>query len=182
MQLIILDRDGVINEDSDAYIKSPEEWIPIAGSLEAIAKLNATGYKVAIATNQSGIARGYYNLATLEAMHQKMQYLLAQYNGKIDYIAFCPHKPDDHCQCRKPQATMLIEIMQHFNISTQQTLFVGDTLSDMKAAQYARIPFVLVQTGKGNKTLKTGGINQETTPVYNNLFAYVAHLLQTHKH
>jgi len=179
MRLIILDRDGVINEDSDNYIKSPEEWIPITGSIEAIATLNKAGYKVAIATNQSGIARGYYCLETLDAMHQKMQRLLAQHNGKVDYIAFCPHKPDDQCHCRKPKATMLTEIMQHFSVTTQQTLFVGDTLSDMKAAKNAQIPFVLVQTGKGQRTLETGHTNKEKTPVYKNLAAYVTHLIQT---
>ncbi|MBE8232921.1 MAG: D-glycero-beta-D-manno-heptose 1,7-bisphosphate 7-phosphatase [Endozoicomonadaceae bacterium] len=176
MQLIILDRDGVINEDSDDYIKSPEEWIPINGSLKAIAKLNASGYKVAIATNQSGIARGYYTLSTLEAMHQKMQRLLAQYNGKIDYIAFCPHKPDDHCQCRKPKIGMLTEIMDYFSVTPQQTLFIGDTFSDLKAAQHAHAAFVLVRTGKGNKTLKTSNIDKCNIPVYSNLSAYVDHL------
>lgn len=153
-KLIILDRDGVINHDSDHYIKSVEEWIPIDGSLEAIAKLNNLGYEVAIATNQSGIARGFYSLSTLEAMHTKLHQLLKVVGGKISYIACCPHGPDDGCSCRKPKPGMLLEIADHFSIPPEDVIFIGDTLSDMKAAKNAGINFVLVKTGKGKKTLE----------------------------
>lgn len=152
-KLIILDRDGVINYDSDNYIKSAEEWIPIEGSLEAIAQLNKLGYKVAVATNQSGIARGLYDLNTLESMHNKMQQLLAGFDAKIDYIAFCPHGPNDSCPCRKPKPGMLLEIADYFSIQTEEITFIGDTDSDMKAAENAKMNFVLVRTGKGEKTI-----------------------------
>lgn len=176
MKLIILDRDGVINEDSDHYIKSPEEWIPIDGSLEAIARLNTTGYKVGIATNQSGVARGYYDLDVLADMHQKMHDLLAQHQGKIDYIAYCPHGPDDDCNCRKPKPGMLLEIAEHFGMPIENIIFVGDTLGDMKAAEQANISFVLVKTGKGVRTLETGKVDLNNIPVYENLLDFVEHL------
>lgn len=153
IKLIILDRDGVINHDSDNYIKSAGEWIPISGSLEAIAKLNNTGYKVAIATNQSGIARGYYTIKILDKMHQKMQSLLSEIGGTIDYIAYCPHGPDDNCSCRKPKPRMLLNIAEKFSIKTENIIFIGDTITDMQAANAANIGFVLVKTGKGTKTL-----------------------------
>ena len=183
MKLIILDRDGVINEDSDNYIKSPEEWIPIKGSLEAIAQLNAAGYKVAIASNQSGIARGYYDRDVLTDMHKKMRALLSQHNGKIDYIAYCPHGPDDHCSCRKPKPGMLLEIAEHFSLSFGtpieqiQIVFVGDTLGDMKAAKQAAISFVLVKTGKGIRTLNTGKVDLNKTPVFESLRDFVVQLI-----
>jgi D-glycero-D-manno-heptose 1,7-bisphosphate phosphatase len=177
VKLIILDRDGVINEDSDNYIKSPAEWIPVTGSLQAISRLNAAGYKVAVATNQSGIARGYYNLPMLERMHQKMHDLLAEQGGAIDYISYCPHGPDDECSCRKPKPGMLLEIMDHFGCSNKETVFVGDTLGDMKAASNANIPFVLVKTGKGIRTLDTGEVDLGKVSVYTNLADYVEWLL-----
>ena len=176
MKLVILDRDGVINEDSDAYIKSPEEWIPIPGSLEAISRLNKAGYTVAVATNQSGIARGYYDEKVLALMHDKMQRLLSKYNGKIDLILHCPHGPDDVCACRKPKPGMLLDIANHFGTSAQDALFIGDTLGDMQAAEQANMPFVLVKTGKGERTLKTARTNTNLA-VYNSLADYVEQLI-----
>lgn len=176
MKLIILDRDGVINEDSDNYIKSPEEWIPIDGSLEAIARLNTAGYKVAIATNQSGIARGYYDLGVLTDMHKKMHDLLSEHNGRVDYIAYCPHGPDDGCSCRKPQPGMLLEIAEHFGTPVKDIVFVGDTLGDMTAAERANISFALVKTGKGLRALATGKVELNSIPVYENLLNFVEHL------
>lgn len=153
-KLIILDRDGVINYDSDDYIKSPAEWIPIEGSLEAIARLNKAGYWVAIATNQSGIARGFYSENTLQKMHDKMHDLLAEIGASVDKIVYCPHGPDEGCNCRKPQPGMLLEIVDKYQADVSKITFVGDTLSDAKAAKNAGVSFALVKTGKGKKTLK----------------------------
>lgn len=152
IKLLILDRDGVINHDSDHYIKSPEEWVPIAGSLPAIAKLN-TKFKVAVATNQSGIGRGFYDEATLDQMHQKMADLLAEYDGHIDHIEFCPHHPDDGCDCRKPKPLMLERISESFGVTPDQVVFVGDSPSDYECSQNFGCEFVLLLTGKGLKTL-----------------------------
>jgi len=151
-KVVVLDRDGVINHDSDAYIKSREEWIPIAGSLSAIATLNKT-FKVAIATNQSGIGRGYYDAEILTQMHQKMAQLLKEHDGHIDHIEFCPHHPEDGCDCRKPQTTMLQRIATEFHTSPQEMVFVGDSKSDFECAQNFGCDFVLVLTGKGLQTL-----------------------------
>ncbi len=175
-KLIILDRDGVINEDSDYYIKSPQEWIPIAGSLEAISQLNKAGYRIAIATNQSGIGRGYYDLMALKAMHHKMQKLLTPLGGYIDHIEFCPHTPDDNCECRKPKAGMLNKIAQKYALKPQDIVMVGDTMGDYQAANKAGMSFVLVKTGKGERTLATGQLPLDT-PVYANLATYTSQLL-----
>lgn len=174
-QVIVLDRDGVINEDSDDYIKSPDEWLPINGSLEAIKRLNKAGYKVAVATNQSGIARGFYDEATLAAMHDKMQALLAQRGARVDEIVWCPHGPTDNCLCRKPKPGMLIQIAQRFGIKPSQMVFVGDSISDIKAARLAGIKPVLVKTGKGEKTLSKLAPDDEI-PVYNDLAHFVREL------
>ena len=119
MKLIILDRDGVLNEDSDEYIKSPEEWIPIPGSLEAVARLTQAGYRVVIASNQSGIARGYFDLETLHAMHEKMDRLLAALGGKVEAVFFCPHGPDEDCSCRKPKPGLLQEIAARYKTTLE---------------------------------------------------------------
>lgn len=175
--LIILDRDGVINHDSEAYIKSPDEWLPIEGSLEAITQLNNAGFLVAVATNQSGIARGYYNLDTLQEMHNKMQAMLAEMGGKIDCINYCPHGPTDNCDCRKPKPGMLLKIADKFSAPPESITFVGDTVSDMKAAEAANIPFVLVKTGKGSKTYEDNVEKIEKTKVFDSLSDYVQNLL-----
>ncbi|MBD3653458.1 D-glycero-beta-D-manno-heptose 1,7-bisphosphate 7-phosphatase [Kangiella sp.] len=152
IKVIVLDRDGVINHDSDDYIKSAEEWIPIAGSLPAIAKLNRR-FKVAIATNQSGIARGFYDEPILHAMHDKMDSLLQEYSGHIDHIEYCPHHPDDGCACRKPETQMLEHIADKFSAKPEEMVFIGDSSSDYHCAQNFGCPFVLLLTGKGLKTL-----------------------------
>ena len=177
MKLIILDRDGVINEDSDDYIKSVDEFIPIPGSLEAIAKLNHAGYTVIVATNQSGIARGLFEIDALNAMHNKLRRELSAYGGRIDAIFFCPHGPDDHCRCRKPEPGMFYEIAER----TAQPLLgvpaVGDSLRDIQAAQAVGATPVLVKTGKGMRTLPKIG-NLPNIAVYNNLADYVDALLE----
>ena len=177
MKLIILDRDGVINQDSDNFIKSADEFIPLPGSLEAITKLNKAGYKVAVATNQSGIARGLYNLNTLKQMHDKLASLLADLGGQVDYIAYCPHGPDDHCDCRKPKPGMYHDIAQHFDTSLTGIPVVGDSLRDLQAAQSVNAKPYLVKTGKGERTIAKGE-NLDGVPVFDNLAAVVDELLK----
>ena len=135
MKLLILDRDGVINFDSDAYIKSVEEWIPLPGSIEAIAQLSKAGWTVAVATNQSGIARGYYDVATLEAMHERLRSLVAGQGGELGLVVYCPHGPDEGCACRKPKPGMLQTIAAHYGADLAECWFVGDSLGDLKSAQ-----------------------------------------------
>ncbi|MGD9107740.1 MAG: D-glycero-beta-D-manno-heptose 1,7-bisphosphate 7-phosphatase [Gammaproteobacteria bacterium] len=155
MKLIILDRDGVINEDTPHYIKSAEEWRPIPGSLEAIAKLNHAGYTVIIATNQSGIGRGYFDVEALDEMHAKMQRELAKIGGKIDHIYFCPHTPDDNCDCRKPKTGMFEQIMHDYGLrDLKGVINVGDALREIQVGQIFDCRNILVLTGKGQKTLQ----------------------------
>lgn len=153
LKLIILDRDGVVNYDSPHYIKSASEWAPIPGSIHAIARLSNHGFKIALATNQSGLARGYFEENELHKMHAKMQNLLQPYNAKIDMINYCHHLPDDNCSCRKPGAGMLIKAMHHFNIEKESTLMIGDSLKDIQAAHNAGCFAALVKTGNGNETI-----------------------------
>ncbi len=151
--LIILDRDGVINVDSEVYIKSPEEWIPIPGSLEKIAKLSQQGYKIAIATNQSGVARGLFDEMILASIHKKLQDALSQLGGHVDLIVYCPHHPDEGCACRKPKPGLLLNIAHYFQSDLRKAWFVGDSLVDIQAAKAVGCQAVLVKTGKGKKTL-----------------------------
>lgn len=149
---LILDRDGVVNQDSAEYVKSVDEWIPISGSLAAIAQLCQAGFTVTIATNQSGIGRGYYTEQVLAAMHQKMNRLLEPLGGHIAHIAYCPHLPDAGCACRKPLPGLLYQLEQQTGLSLQQAVMVGDSLRDLQAAQAAGVMPVLVLTGNGDKT------------------------------
>jgi D-glycero-D-manno-heptose 1,7-bisphosphate phosphatase len=153
LKLLILDRDGVINEDSDAYIKSVAEWLPLPGAIEAIAQLSRAGWTVAVATNQSGIARGYYDLATLDAMHERLRALVAEQGGEVGLIVYCPHGPDDACTCRKPRPGMLETIGEHYGQPLTDTWFVGDSLTDLQTALSVGAQPVLVKTGKGLRTL-----------------------------
>lgn len=177
MKLAILDRDGVINHDSDDYIKSVDEFVPLPGSLEAIALLNQAGYRVAVATNQSGIARGFYDIATLNAMHDKLRRLLAALGGEIEMIAFCPHGPDDNCDCRKPAPGMYREIAKRLDISLENVPIIGDSLRDLQAAQVVGASPILVRTGKGERTLVKGD-GLDGIPVYDDLAAAVTALLE----
>lgn len=179
MKLIILDRDGVINHDSDAYIKSPEEWLPIDGSLEAIARLNHGGYTVVVASNQSGLARGYFDIESLTAMHKKMDEMLEKQGGRVDAVFYCPHGPDDGCECRKPKPGMLLDIGQRFNVSLKEVVLIGDSMSDIKAANSADANAMLVRTGKGKKAEKILQIESKiSVPVFDDLSAAVTALLQ----
>lgn len=166
--LIILDRDGVINYDSDAFIKTPAEWIPIPGSLEAIAKLNHAGHTVVVATNQSGIARGLYTESDLAAIHEKMRTQLAAVGGHIDGIFYCPHGPDDGCACRKPKPGLLLQIAAQFQVDWKEALSVGDAARDIAAAQSVGCPAALVKTGKGLQTLAANAIDADV-PVFEDL-------------
>lgn len=176
MNTIILDRDGVINQDSDAYIKTPDEWIPIPGSLEAIARLSQAGYQVVVATNQSGLARGLFDQATLDAIHQKMESAIEGHGGRLDGIYYCPHGPDDGCSCRKPKSGLLQQIGQEQGIDPNKTVMVGDSLRDLRAATTFGISSVLVLTGNGAKTLKQIG-QEQPLDVYQNLADFVETLL-----
>lgn len=168
-KIIFLDRDGVINEDSPNYIKSPDEWRAIPGSLEAIAQLNQQGFKVVIISNQSGIGRGYFSYATLETIHHKMQQELAKLNGHIDAILFCPHHPDENCQCRKPKPKILLDALAKFNLTANDALFVGDAWTDVLLAKNAGCDAVLVKTGKGEKTILEHKNDLKNIPILNNL-------------
>lgn len=176
MKLIILDRDGVINKDSDAYIKTVAEWIPIPGSIEAMARLHKAGYTLAIATNQSGIGRGFYNVTTLDAMHDKLRQLLAEQGSEVAYIAYCPHVSTDNCDCRKPKPGMLLEIAQHFDANLTQVTVVGDSLRDWQAADAVGAQYAQVRTGKGLRTLADGKLSADI-PVFENLADYANSLL-----
>ncbi len=158
MKLIILDRDGVINEDSDAFIKSPDEWVPLPGSLAAIARLNRAGYTVAVASNQSGLARGLFDQAALEAMHEKFLALLAAAGGEVATIKYCPHGPDDHCDCRKPRPGLLHQVARELGAELKGVPVIGDSLRDLQAATAVGAQPVLVCTGKGQATLAAGNM------------------------
>lgn len=181
-KLIVLDRDGVINEDRDDYVKSVDEWIPIAGSLEAIALLNQAGYQIAIATNQSGLSRGYFSINDLHAMHTKMESLLKPLGGHIDSIFFCPHQDVHQCNCRKPAPGLMKEIALRYkktdsNMPILGTPIVGDSLRDLQAGVALGATPHLVLTGKGEKTLSNGNL-PEGTQIHADLYAFANTLLE----
>lgn len=176
MKLIILDRDGVINFDSAQFIKSPDEWKPIPGSLAAIARLNQAGYRVVVATNQSGIGRGLFEMDTLNAIHDKMFKALAHVGGHIDALFFCSHTNADNCACRKPKPGMLQEIAMRFNADLTGVPAIGDALRDLQAAVEMGAQPILVLTGKGKKTADDPGLPPGTL-TFPDLAAAVAHIL-----
>ena len=162
VRLIVLDRDGVINRDSEQFIKSPDEWRPIPGSLEAIARLHHAGFRVVVATNQSGIGRGLFDMATLNAIHEKMYKALAQAGGRIDALFYCPHTADSECDCRKPKGGMLREIGLRFGVDMTGVPCVGDSVRDLEAAEAVGAQPLLVLTGKGEKTLRASNFPKNT--------------------
>lgn len=178
-KLIILDRDGVINHDSDAFIKSTDEWQVIPGSAQAIARLNQAGYTVVVATNQSGVARKLFPMTTLNAIHQKMHATVEQVGGVIDAVFFCPHSADDNCDCRKPKPGMLQEISTRYNVSLKGVHCVGDSLRDLQSGFMLGCIPNLVLTGKGQSTLTKGGL-PPGTQVHPDLASMVESLLSTH--
>ena len=165
---ILLDRDGVINRDSDDFIKSPEEWLPIEGSLEAIAMLNEHGYKVIVVTNQSGIARGLFDAAMLEKIHDKMHRLVNEKGGAITAVYYCPHGPESTCECRKPKAGLLKAFAADFDAELAKIFVVGDSLRDLQAAQAVGAQPILVKTGKGQQTLNNNP--QFNSLIFENLY------------
>jgi D-glycero-D-manno-heptose 1,7-bisphosphate phosphatase len=176
MSLIILDRDGVINHDSDDFIKNPAEWEPIEGSLEAIARLNYAGYRVVVITNQSGIARGLFDVETLNRIHSKMRRMLAQVGGKIEAIMFCPHGPEDDCQCRKPKNGSFVDLAHRLRVNLENVPAVGDSLRDIQAAMLSQARPILVKTGKGERTLAAG--IPDGVEVYEDLASVATALLE----
>src|SRR3954463_11215879 len=176
MKLIVLDRDGVINFDSEHYIKSPAEWRPIPGSGEAIARLNQHGYRVAVATNQAGIGRGLFDMATFNAINDKMMELVFRQGGRIDALFFCPHTAVEACGCRKPRTGMLEEIAARFHTDLKGVPSVGDSLKDLQAADAVGAQPILVLTGKGAKTREDGGMPRRTL-VFETLADAARHLI-----
>jgi len=181
MKLVILDRDGVINFDSDEYIKNTDEFIPIPGSLEAIARLNQAGYTVVVATNQSGIARGYFSEEILQQIHAKLARLLTQAGGEIEAIYYCPHGPDDNCDCRKPKPGLLKKILQKYPADATTVVAIGDSLRDLQAALEVGARPMLVKTGKGEHTLAKLAQDPrlQNTPVFEDLNDAVNYLLNS---
>jgi len=171
-----MDRDGVINYDSDDYIKSPEEFVPIPGSLEAITRLSQAGYKVVVATNQSGIAREYFSIETLGRIHEKLYRELAEVGGNIEAIFFCPHGPADNCECRKPKAGLFHQIARRMHTELSGVPAIGDSLRDVQAAQAVGAAPILVLTGKGKQTAEQEK-DLQGVPVYADLAAAVDALL-----
>ena len=178
--LIILDRDGVINADSPDFIKSPEEFVPLPGSIEAIAELCAAGFDVVIASNQSGVGRGLFALETLEHIHAKMREAVAAAGGSIAGIFYCPHAPDEGCDCRKPRAGLFEQIASGFDTRLDGVPAVGDSLRDLQAAQSAGATPVLVRTGNGTKTERELG-EDSGIAVYDDLGAAAAAIIDRHR-
>ena len=176
-RLVILDRDGVINEDSDAFIKSVDEWRPLPGSIGAIAALSRNGYTVAVASNQSGLARGLFARPALRNMHRKLRRLVAARGGRVDRIVVCPHGPDDGCSCRKPAPGLLLRLARHYGTSLDGVPVVGDSLRDLEAAAAVGAAPVLVRTGKGRKTESSLPAGLRNTPVFDDLAAFVTEFL-----
>ena len=177
-KLVILDRDGVINHDSSAFVKSPQEWRPIDGSIDAIARLSAAGFAVAISSNQSGIARGLFAYSDLEAMHGKLQDLVSAAGGQIAAIFICPHGPDDQCPCRKPQPGMLRKLGRYLGTDIVDVPVIGDSLRDLEAAAAVSARPVLVRTGNGRKTEGLLGSGLSGTPVFDDLAAAATALIR----
>ncbi len=176
MKLIILDRDGVINVDSEEFVKTAREWIDLPGSIDAIARLTRAGWTVCVATNQSGLARGLFDVATLEAMHEKMRSLIEQAGGRLGMVIYCPHGPDDACDCRKPLSGLFKRISEYYGVPLNGVPTVGDSLRDLQAGAALGCQPYLVRTGKGRKT-ETQAL-PEGTRVFDDLAAVAEHLLE----
>jgi len=175
MRLVILDRDGVINYDSNAFIKSPDEWKPIPGSLDAIAHLTQSSYRIVVATNQSGIGRGLLDMSAFNAINEKMSKAVNQVGGRIDAVFFCPHTQSDQCNCRKPESGLFKDIAERFCLDLKGTPAIGDSLRDLQAAASVGAIPLLVLTGKGKETQSAGNL-PPNTQVYSDLAQAVDNL------
>jgi D-glycero-D-manno-heptose 1,7-bisphosphate phosphatase len=186
MKLVILDRDGTINEDRDDYVKSPDEWVPIPGALEAIARLNHAGWHTVVATNQSGLARGLFDMATLNAIHARLNRELAAFGGRIDAYFFCPHAPDDACVCRKPLPGLVTTIGERYGVELRETYMVGDSLRDLQAGVAVGCAPHLVRTGKGARlddaALRALAKEIPHAVVHADLAAFAQQLVQRERH
>jgi len=186
MKLVILDRDGTINEDRDDYVKSPAEWVPIPGSLEAIARLNHAGWHTVVATNQSGLGRGLFDMATFNAIHVRMNRELAAFGGRIDAVFFCPHVLEDGCTCRKPLPGLLKTIGERYGVDLHETYMIGDSLRDLRAGVAAGCAPHLVRTGKGARldeaALRALGLEIPHAVVHADLAAFAQQLVQRERH
>jgi D-glycero-D-manno-heptose 1,7-bisphosphate phosphatase len=182
VKLIILDRDGTINEDRDDFVKTADEWVPIPGALEAIARLNHAGWHTVIATNQSGLGRGTYDMSALNAMHAKMNQMLAKQGGRIDAVFFCPHAPEDACNCRKPLPGLFEQIGERFGVDLSGVPSVGDSLRDLQAGAAVGCSTHLVRTGKGARLSEAGlaalCAQVPGTAVHDDLAAFAEHMVR----
>jgi len=176
--LVILDRDGVINQDSSEFVKSADEWLPLDGSIEAIAALARAGVTVTVASNQSGIARGLFDNDALLAMHRKLNDLVAASGGRIDRIVVCPHGPDDECACRKPKPGLLLELGEYYGVALDDVPVIGDSLRDLQAARSIGARPILVRSGNGRKTEALLPDDLGSVEVYDDLAAAVSQLLK----
>jgi D-glycero-D-manno-heptose 1,7-bisphosphate phosphatase len=178
-KLVILDRDGVINEDSDDYIKTLDEWIPVAGSIDAIAHLSRAGYRIGVATNQSGLARGYFDEITLANMHALLCELVEEAGGQVDTICYCPHGPDEGCHCRKPAPGLLEQISAELQLPVRGAWYVGDTAKDIELALASGCRPLLVRTGKGKQTeARLEATMRANVTIVDDLVAAAAHILR----
>jgi len=175
--LLILDRDGVINQDSSEFVKSPGEWLPLPGSVGAIARLSRAGYTITVASNQSGLARGLFGRNALRAMHRKLRALVKAEGGSVDRIVVCPHGPDDGCNCRKPKPGLLTRLARHYRTTLEGVPVVGDSLRDLQAAASAGATPVLVRTGNGAKTSRHLPAGLRGVRTYDDLAAFAADVL-----
>lgn len=176
-RLVMVDRDGVINEDSDSYIKNPDEWKPIPGSIEALARLAHAGFRVCVVSNQSGLGRGLFGPSDLNAMHRKLRDLLASQGAQIEMIAFCPHLPTDGCSCRKPNAGLVLAVAERLGMGLEGVPYIGDSFSDVETARAVQMVPILVRTGKGERTIQREGASLLGVKVFPNLATAVDDLL-----
>jgi len=174
--LLILDRDGVINQDSREFVKNSDEWVPLPGSIEAIADLSKSGYTVAVASNQSGLARGLFDRPALRAMHRKLRRLVAAHGGHVDRIVVCPHGPDEGCRCRKPKPGLLLRLAHHYGVTLSGVFAVGDSLRDLRAAAAGGATPVLVLTGNGTKTARDLPEDLRSVRIFADLAAFAGEL------
>lgn len=176
-RFVFIDRDGVINMDSDDYIRSPSEWIPIPGSIDALAALSHAGFRIAIVSNQSGLARGLFDLGALNSIHRKLCDLASRRGGRLEMILFCPHGPADNCGCRKPKPGLLRAVQKRAGLDLRGLPFIGDSLGDIQAAKRVGMVPMLVRTGKGIRTLAHGGAELKDVAVFDDLKAACEELI-----